>query len=220
MTKLPRRMPPRRGGGDGRPGGGGQDGFTLVELAVVLAITMVVLAVFVSMLTPLGNAATEATANADNQQAVRYAADRITSDLRSANPLDPYASSLPPSTYTTQVQMQLGAQGSAQSTVNWVYDPASHTLDRQVLSGPGGTVLSSVTALTSVSQAVFSYYSPTGTDLVAAVPADSADVALCAVRVEVVLTAQPNANGPAFTDTVGATLRNQLPGGQPTCTYP
>ncbi len=216
---MTRRTPRTPGAvcGDG-PGGGRQDGFTLVELAVVLAITMVVLAVFVSMLAPLGNAATEATANADNQQAVRFAADRITSDLRSANPLDPYASSLPSSTYTTQVQMQLGAQGSAQSTVNWVYDPTSHTLERQVLSGPGGTVLSSVTALTSVSQAVFSYYNPTGTDLVAADA--GTNVALCAVRVEVVLTAQPNANAPAFTDTVGATLRNQLPGGQSTCTYP
>lgn len=197
-----------------------QHGFTLVELTVVMAIMTIVLALFVTMLIPLGNVATQAGAIADNQQAVRFAADRITSDLRSANPLDTFSSSQPASTYTSQIELQLGTTGSPQSTVRWVFDPASQTLDRQVLSMPGGTVVSSTTVLTTVAQATFSYYSSTGTDLVAANPSNSADVALCAVRVQVVLTAQPNPKAPPFTDTVGATIRNQLPGGQSSCTYP
>lgn len=181
---------PRRAGERRRP----EQGFTLIEMVVALAIMSVALGVFGTVFVTMTHASTKGQALVTNEQGAELALESLSSDLRAANPVValPTLATCPATTpgcaYTSAIELQRDtASGSAQ-TVEWVFDSVAHTLTREVLTAPGGSVSSSAVMLrglsNSLSQPLFSLYDANNNDLVGDGAAPET-VATCATRVRV-----------------------------------
>jgi len=180
-------------------------------------MAIVVLTVAGSTFGFLSNTQSRTSATQSRQDQLRIALDRLAVDLGEANPLVGYTST---QQYRYQVEMQLGPQGGNQQTVQWVLDPPSETLVRQVLSGPGpnATVMSSDPELSGVEnfalgKPVFEYFGQGGEDLIEG-GATGGEVAQCAVRVRVDLVVS-NPGGAAIEEHTNVELENTNPGAMP-----
>lgn len=209
----PRR---RRGDAGATSRRGGEGGFTLVELMVACAVMIVVLGASLGLLEHLSKTDVRAEAVVTNEQSVSVALQQLSRDLRAANPLDAWSTL---GAYQSELQVELGPDGSAKQIVRWVYDPVSGELLRELVASDG-TVTSTdveVRGVQPTSGAVFSYYDDQGDNLVASGTFTPADVANCAVRVEVSLTASPAPSMQPFSEVTDVELRNRLPGGMAGC---
>src|SRR5579862_751980 len=100
------------------------EGFTLVELTVAMSIMVIVMLCFLSVLQPGSKASSEAQDMITNEQDVTLALNDLQTDVRAANPLDVFDSSVCASysntTYDDQIEMVLGPSDSTQQTVLWI----------------------------------------------------------------------------------------------------
>lgn len=205
-----------------------EDGFTLVELIVTMSLMMIVLGMFLGLLSPMTRATIQTNAVAGNQQKVRFAMLQLSRDLR-AGTLSGFSSA---STYSSQSQMNTitsNVPGSGR-LVCWVYDSATGDLYRLQPTSPnasGCTVpagtLPALSGIQASSSPMFTYYdaagnavSPPGT-MPAAWGGNAQDIAACATSIHIQFTAQPDPQASPYKESTNVALRNQLPGGQPTC---
>ncbi len=192
-----------------------EDGFSVVEVTVVVMILMLVLTAFYSLLETLTKHEHRTQALVGNEQAVRFFINELAREIRSSNPMQTQVTS-DADTYTNSIELALGPSDSPQTYVRWVYDEPTQTVSRMILSGPGGTPTTTTAKLDRVRNVetgtpFLQYYNQHGQDLVALGIAD--DVANCAIRVRITVTSDSNPGPTPFTEIVDAELRNRLPGG-------
>lgn len=192
-----------------------EDGFSVVEVTVVVMILMLVLTAFYGLLETLTKHEHRTQALVGNEQAVRFFINELAREIRSSNPMQTQATS-DADTYTNSIELALGPSDGPQTYVRWVYDEPTQTVSRMILSGPGGTPTTVTAKLDRVRNVengtpFLQYYNQHGQDLVALGIAD--DVANCAIRVRVTVTSDSNPGPTPFTEIVDAELRNRLPGG-------
>jgi type II secretory pathway pseudopilin PulG len=197
-------------------------GFTLVELVMAMMILMVVLALFFNMLVSLTKTEQRAQALVANEQDVRFELTQLAREVRAANPLV-----VLPTTdqYSNQITLILGPTGGTQEVVRWNYDtdPDSPTylrLAREVMtdSSFSATVVSRSWFLTRVrnleiGKPIFTYHDAENQDMVADGDYTNSDIANCAIRVHIELSADSNPGPLPFTEIQDVELRNRLPGG-------
>src|SRR5581483_3096817 len=126
-------------------------GFTVVELTVTCAVLSLVLVSLLSLLDSQTRAERHLQAVVNSQEDVRFAMLAIARDVRAADPLLPLSSV---DGYANQIQLQLrDGSGTSLGYVRWILDPAAQAVSRLVLSGPNGTVTSTVFTLPRVRNA-------------------------------------------------------------------
>lgn len=196
-----------------------EEGFTVLEVTMVSAILLLVMAAFFGMLLSLTKTEQRTNALISNEQDARFVLTDLARDIRAANPMATFATT---SDYQSKVQVRLGTAPS-QTIVRWVYDtaPASATyrsLLRQTIDPVSGAVLTSTERLRNVRNAertppvpMFGYTSQTGIDLITA--GQASDVGNCAIQVHITITADSNPGPEPFTVVSDVQLRNRLPGG-------
>ncbi len=197
----------------------------MIEMAIVVATMMVVLATLLGILQSLTASDKRVSSLTDNQERVRFALDQLQRDLRAANPVDVASST---SAYANQIEVQLGNYPGSQY-VRWRYDttvgsPTYETLLRQLMSGPGAdaTVVSQnplITRMHNVETAtpVFTYLDSHGNDLIAANPSTPMNVSNCAVHIHIQVNSDATPGPQPFSENVDVELRNRLPGGVVGC---
>jgi type II secretory pathway pseudopilin PulG len=190
-------------------------GFTVVELSITCALLSVVLISLLSLLDSQTRAERHLHAVINSQEDVRFAMLAMARDVRAA---DPVLALTNVADYGNQIQVQLrDGSGASLGYVRWLLDGAAQSVSRQMLSGPNGTVTTTVFTLPRVRNAqdglpLFRYYNSDGTELTAAT-ATPADVANCTVRVHISVKADTNPGPKPFLLDSDAEVRNRLPGG-------
>lgn len=201
------------------------DGYTVVEVTIVMSLLAVVSVILFGLLGSLTNNERRTQALVSNEQDVRFVLDQVLRDLRQSNPLDAvaYASK---STYESTLVMEQGAT-APKTFVRWVYDTTPGatflTLRREACTvgctAAGAGTWTGTTKLTRVRNAqrspvvpMFQYFSQSGKNLISG-PFSSEDVGNCAIRVRVTITADSNPGPEPFTESAEVHLRNRLPGG-------
>lgn len=177
-------------------------GFTLVELSVVIAVTLVALLPFSAYILDIMKNEASSIGHGTVTSSVRIALVALQNDLQEANPL----TSVPTSGSTSSsVAMKLGAAGGSQQTVTWAV--SGGVLTRQVGSSAAVAELNGVT-----SAMPFTYYSPNG-------PFQTGEVASCASRIGVALVAsRGSSSSPSpFSDQMDVELDNVQPGSLASC---
>lgn len=201
----------------------GEEGFTVLEMMVVLVILSIVLAIVGNVLMSVTHAANQGEALVENEQQSTLAIGRLARDLRAANPLQPIIDESPTSgynSYADQIQVTLvNPTGGAPTTVEWVYDPNAQTLTREVLSGPHGSVVSAETVLRNVfnctgsgcspAQPVFRYWDNAGNEFTQGDTPDGT-IATCTTRVTIDLISRSDPGPLPFQETKDVELRNQI----------
>lgn len=194
---------------------GGDAGFTVVELTVVVMIMMLVLTAFYGLLDTLTKHEHRTQALVGNEQAVRFFINELAREIRSSNPMQTQAVT-DANAYTNSIELALGPSGGTQEYVRWTYNEATQIVLREILTGPSGTPTTQTAKLDRVRNVetgtpFLQYFNQHGQDLVALGIAD--DVANCAIRVKITVTSDSNPGPTPFTEIVDAELRNRLPGG-------
>jgi hypothetical protein len=194
----------------------GEDGLTVVEVSVVSAVMLIVVAAFFAVFGALSRSERRSQALVTNEQNVRFAMTEMARDIRSSNQLVPLKIE-DAHAYDHKIEMALGPAAGPQQYVQWVYDPVQRKIGRNLLSGPGGSVTSSSQRLIRVRNAestepLFEYFGQSGgDDLVAQGVADN--VANCAIRVRITVIADSEPGPVPFRETRDVEVRNRLPGG-------
>ena len=190
-------------------------GFTVVEMAVTVALLSIVLTTLLGVLDAQTRASRRVEAVVNNQEDVRFALLALARDVRAADPLGP----LPDvGAYATRVELQLrDATGASLGWVRWWLDTATGVITRADIAGPGGSVMATSYRLSRVRNAqsalpLFRYYNSAGVELTA-VNATAADFANCTVRVHLAVEADTNPGPRPFRIESDAEVRNRLPGG-------
>ena len=199
---------------------GRDDGMTVVEVMIVSAIMMVVMAIAFGGLVTLTNSENRTQAMVANEQSVRFVLSDFARDIRGADPVTHWASS---DDYAFKIQMEVGPTGD-KSLVLWEYDPAARTITRSVTAGPGSP--STVVRVTSVRNQERGYKFLQYFDAAATATAADDDteelvdageppgtIADCSIRVRVTVAADSNPGPEPFVESLDVHLRNRLPGG-------
>jgi Tfp pilus assembly protein PilW len=175
------------------------DGFTLVELAISVMISMIVMASLLGLLTSQTTAEHRVQQVADSQEAIRQAYVELTGDLRSADPLV--------SATASSVELEhRDLSGTTVRRLRWSVQTAadgSRTLVRTEL-GNGGTQDVSYRLAGVADSAVFTFYKAGTTPVTVA----AGDEARCAKRVRVVLRATAEGRGAPLRLESDVDLRN------------
>jgi type II secretory pathway pseudopilin PulG len=137
------------------------DGFSLVELVVVLGLTLVVTAAIVDLVSQSRRRFEAEPEAADRQQRIRVAVDALHRDLLTANLVLPYrgaSPSDPPGTFTNDVVTVIGERGWNEPAVVRTYymrrDPVSGASQLMRGEGAGGDA-PVIDGLTSLAFAYF-----------------------------------------------------------------
>jgi hypothetical protein len=190
-------------------------GTTVVEVMITSALFLLVMTMMFGILNSMQSTTRRVDAVVSNEQDARFVVTQLLREVRAANPLEDFSDV--PAAYQTQIELQLGALTGTQQHVRWRYDTASRTLVRELLDGTGavipGTSRVKLRNLRNAERGVvmFSYTGENGVDLVAA--GNGRNVGLCAIHVEVVVTADSNPGPEPFTVRSDTEIRNRLPGG-------
>ncbi len=194
----------------------------MIETVIVLAILLVVVAMFFEVLDSLTKADQRVQGLVNNQETVRFAVNHLGRELRAANPLDASSTT---GAYRNEVKIELGPTPGTHQYIRWLYDtsalsPTFESLLRQVMSGPSAfaTVVSQAVVVTRVhnvetNTAVFTFYDSHGGDLVALNPSTPANVANCAISVHIQVNSDASPGPQPFSENIDIELRNRLPGG-------
>lgn len=191
-------------------------GMTVVELAVVMGIMSVVLVAVLGVMETHVKVERRAMRSLSNQEELGWALNTVARDVRAANPLLAQASV---ADYANRLDLRLIEPGSATtSSLRWELDATSGELTRRLLSSSGEPTSTVTYRLSGVRNAdptvgvpLFRYFTPAGIELTSA-NATPADIANCAVRVQIAIIAHPG-GGDAVTAETAVELRNRLPGG-------
>lgn len=188
-----------------------EGGFTLVELMVVLSILGVVMAICFNVLISVTENEALQQARIQNQEEGRVTMTRLARDIRSANPMFGQATS---AVMGTQIDLQLG-DATAPEFIRWKLDDKD--LVRQTLASKGGPVVQEHVALaglynTERSIQLFRYFDDAVQEL-DTLTETAADIANCAIRVQITMASAPDPIASAFIIQSDVQLRNRLPGG-------
>lgn len=201
--------------------GGGEVGFTIVELAITTALLMTVMAAIFGILDSQTRTERRVHAFADNQELLRQAVVAIQRDVRSSEPLKRLATS-PEYALRMDLDVYDKITDPTPIPIRWIVDTTRKELRRELLDAAGnptGTTHRVTGVENSYAVPLFTLFSANAGlgdealgryDLASDT---SADIASCAVRIRIELLAAPN-RGPAPARLVSdAQLRNRLPGG-------
>jgi type II secretory pathway pseudopilin PulG len=191
----------------------GRDGFTTVELTVVVLLLSLATVAILGVLDSLTRNQRTQEALVTNQERVRQAMTEMSRELRSADPLLPLDDAVDyPSGF--EAARPAPSDNGPDSYVRWKL--IGTTLTRSVLTGPGGSAISTRTVLTNVRNVaqdmpMLRYFSSDGTEIpITAAPGDFAN---CAVRVVLTISADSEPGPLPFSQTSDVQVRNRLPGG-------
>lgn len=183
-----------------------EEGFSLLELVIVLMLASIVLAVAAGALISLDNATTRHDSAVQEEQAASVVMADMERDIRSAS-----AVSIPADASATD-QLQLAELNSDGSTTDvlWKYDPTAQTLSRQTASDgsfqPSGDTITKVT--NGPDSPVFRYYDSRITEIPAA---STSQISTCATAVGVdVKVSSPTRGVGSFEETAEVALTNQV----------
>jgi type II secretory pathway pseudopilin PulG len=170
-------------------------GFTVVEIAITMVISMCVMASLLGLLTSQTNADKRVQDTTNSQEAIRLAYVELVRDLRAAEPV-----LATPAPAAQQVAMDQPAQnGGTARRLEWVLEstPTGTALDRYELDPAGvrAPQLSYRLPGAVAGTQLFTFFGGAGTTPIA----DASTIPSCATRVHVVVAAR--------TDGVGAPLK-------------
>jgi type II secretory pathway component PulJ len=188
-------------------------GFTVVEVTIASALLLAVLTIVSGVLVSLTNSENRSQALVNNQEAVRVGLLRMARDLRSAASLNPLSAA---TGYPYEVQIN-ALDGSL---YRWRLDTTTSSVKREkYVSGAwqtAGAALINVTNQTT-GVPVFRYYRAASNLELDPATSTASDIANCAIRVHVTITAASNPGPKPFTSEYDVHLRNRLPAGIPGC---
>ncbi|MCU1450919.1 MAG: hypothetical protein JWP02_3089 [Acidimicrobiales bacterium] len=188
-------------------------GLSVIELMVASSLLLVVLGMVSSVLVSLTNTEGRSQALVNNQEVVRLGLVRMARDLRGAGTLNAVS---PVTAYPYEVDLT-----ALDGTIyRWRLDTATSTLKRErYVSGAwqkAGPDLTNVTNATT-SMPVFRYYRASSNLELDPSTSTSSDIANCAIRVHLTITAASYPGPKPFTSEYDVHLRNRLPAGIPGC---
>ena len=197
-------------------------GFTVVELAITMAIAMLVMSSILGVLVSQSNAERRVSTFADNQEVLRQAIVLLQRDIRSAEPLEqlllPDGNPAPRSHYALRIRLNVYEDISQPAVpIQWVVDTTTKELRRELVDASGAPTavtyrVRGVANSYALDNELFRFFDATNEEF-ALHEGSAADIAHCTVRIQVNLRAAPG-DGPApFLLTSDAQLRNRLPGG-------
>ena len=209
----------------GRNNSARDEGFTLVELMIVLAVMGVVLAIAGGALLSLQNATVRTSAMVNDEQDASTMLAQMARDIRSAHSL-----TFPSTTTDADFAMILyeNQPSSGTTPIEWVYQPPTApavvgTLSREILNS-SLAVISTVVELSDVANTsvpVFTYYNLFGASIPTGSSTQLQTIQNCttAVGVDLLISPSPVGGVSAFTesDEVAITDQQQIlsaPGNQ------
>jgi prepilin-type N-terminal cleavage/methylation domain-containing protein len=186
-----------------------EQGYTLVELAVVVLIMGVVSAAILGMLVSQTRAERRTSTAADNQELMRQALIEVAKDVRAADPIlyQPNVAD-----FATALPVRLRElTGAPDRNLRWRLDATKGELLREELD-PTATSVTAVSyrigGITNTN--VFTYYRADGSAYTLT-GLDAGAVDRCTVRIHIALTGAPNRGpGPTTVET-DVQVRNRLP---------
>lgn len=192
--------------------GGDASGFTVVELAITMAISMVVMLSLFGLLESQMRAERRVNSFADNTEELRQAIVAMQRDIRSSEPLKPLNTS---AEYALRIELNIydDILDTSPTPVTWVVDTANDELRREVKDSAGNaTVTYRVRGVANdFGNPLFRFWKGNGEEYFAT--DTPADIAQCTIRIQIRLVAAPNAGPAPAIIASDAQLRNRLPGG-------
>lgn len=185
---------------------GRDEGFSLLELVIVLMLASIVLAIAAGALISLDNATVRHDSVVQEEQTASLVMADMERDIRSASAVSTPAGA----SATDQLQVaELNSDGST-TDVLWKYDPTAQTLSRQIrLDGAFQASGETITKVANGTDSpVFRYYDGTASEI----PATStSEISVCATAVGVDVKVSSAATGVgSFEETAEVALTNQV----------
>lgn len=206
-------------------------GFSLMEVVVTTSILMIVMTAILSTLELATRQERRTTAVVDNQNTVMVAFNRITRELRGANPIE-WSAVVNSSEFERSITFWVGStSGNDRKQWRFRIDSSSTTseLVAECLSGcvPAGSGLPDVPSrevliprlLNSNSEPLFQYYSGYSDGDVLTTTAGSPNqvnpqiVSVCTVRIVIRIRSGSEGGAPVYDASTDAEIRNSIPGG-------
>ena len=187
-----------------------ESGFTVIELAIVMMISTIVMVSMVGILDSQSRAERSVSGLATAQEQVRLALVAIQSDLRSAEPLValPSASDFP----KRMEIIHLDFDTDAMTRFRWRLDDANDELVREALDSSGNVTGTTYRLGGVTNNTVFRYFNSRGDELTAE-NSTAEIIASCTLRVRVLIDAAPEDGPQPLDNWSDVQLRNRLPGG-------
>jgi prepilin-type N-terminal cleavage/methylation domain-containing protein len=174
-------------------------GFTLLELMVVAAVLVVVLALAGGALISVLQATNRTNARTDQQQNISTTLDDISRDLRSTDSLVIPSGADP----STTIELLVNNAAGGTTPVEWTYNASTKTLLRKDLSAntTGWTLI----AVTNPG-AIFTYYNDAGTPISIA-----SNIVQCTTRVAVAFAVGSTVSAvPPYSEQVDVALTDRV----------
>jgi hypothetical protein len=208
MLSMNRRSPDPGAEVDGDSSGGRESGLTLVELAVAMTVSMIILTITVSMISIYAKAEAVTVRNADEAAFVRLALLQFQNDVQSATSLPTLSQ---PSDYDNTLKLVLPSG----STITWQYTQVGTggTLTRQVGSATPVVEVNGVTNGNAlpIPIPVFDYYDHCNVNQVTEPQATPSSISSGTTVVQITLSVQNLSSAPYGT-TTKANIMNRPPG--------
>lgn len=205
-----RTLADRRGAGTDRQRAADASGFTVIELAIVMLISSVIMTTLVGILDSQSRAERNVSALAGAQEQVRLALIEIQSDLRSAEPLIALASA---DDFPKQMNIaHMNFDDDTMTYFRWRLDPVKNQLVREVLNGSGAVTATTFRLTGVTNNTVFRYFNGKGNELTP-LNSTSSIIATCTLRVRILIDAAPEGGPQPLDNWSDVQLRNRLPGG-------
>lgn len=186
--------------------GGGEGGFSLLELMIVLLLGSIVLVIAGGALISLDNATNRNDSLVQEEQAASGVMAQMERDIRSASTVSIPAGASASDQLETAV---LGSDGST-TEVLWAYDPTARTLTRETQQN--GTFQPSGFSIERVANGagtpVFRYFDSGASDISAR---SASEIATCATAVEIDVQVSSGTSGVgSFEESAEVALTNQV----------
>ena len=196
-------------------------GFTVVELAITMLISSIVMVAISAVLVQQSNAERDVTKFTMNQEDVRQAVIAIGQDLRSAEPLTEVSNPLD-LRYRVDLKVYESVTSETPDRIRWRIDPVTNELLREIIDDADNVlgITHRLPGVVNMSQnaPLFRYYRADNIEYdLGAIGTTAGTVAQCTVRVQIDLRGEPyggNLNPVRLLSDVQ--LRNRLPG-DPVC---
>lgn len=205
------------------------DGFSLLEVVITTSILMIVMTAILSTLELAMRQERRTTAVVDNQNSVMIAMNRVTRELRGANPID-VDNVVDSSEMETAVTLWVGTEASG-DLKQWRFRVAPNATTGQpellaecltncpLPTSPPSTEVLVPRLANTVAEPVFQYYEGFNDGEILTTTAGASDqvapdiVARCAVRMTVRIRSDGAGDAPVYDTSTDAEIRNSIPGG-------
>lgn len=190
-----------------------ESGFTVIEMAIVMLISSIIMTTLVGILASQSRAERTVSGLATAQEQVRLALVELQSDLRSAEPLVKLDNI---DDYPTQMEIvHLDFDTDALLRFRWRLDATKNELVRETLDENRNVTATTFRLQGVTNNTVFRYFSGTGFELT---PQNTTadNIAGCTLRVRVLIDAAPEKGPQPLDNTSDVQLRNRRPG-RPGC---